>query len=206
MKLTKFPEVDPSPVLSSGIDGVPKFLNSATYHLLETLQLDNVDDILPSNHKGLAKACLTTNTPLTDERNVMGRTIVWTYHPDDDIDLIYIFGHDITDYRLKNSCLEGLPNLNPDPVLTIDSEGNPEFINPATEQLLKDLQLENINDILPSNHTGMITACLETGQTLIDERHVAGHIIAWTYHPLDYSDLIYLYGHDLSKYNQQNAN
>jgi hypothetical protein len=67
--------------------------------LLQDLGIEAVGEILPRNHKELVKACLTTNAPIIRERKVGGRTIIWSYHPIDDSDLIYIYGHDITDYH-----------------------------------------------------------------------------------------------------------
>jgi hypothetical protein len=67
--------------------------------LLQDLGIEDVGEILPHNHKELVKACLTTNAPIIRERKIGGRTIIWSYYPIDDSDLIYIYGHDITDYH-----------------------------------------------------------------------------------------------------------
>ena len=74
-------------------------MNYATSQLLQDLELENTEDILPHNHIELVNACLKTSEPLIRERKVGGRTIIWSYHPIDDSDLIYIYGHDITDYH-----------------------------------------------------------------------------------------------------------
>ena len=90
------PEANPNPVISCRPDGVLKTANPATKRLLRELKLESAEDILPVIHKGLVKACLKTATPLSEERLVNGRTIVWSYQPTDNCDAVYIYGHDIS--------------------------------------------------------------------------------------------------------------
>lgn len=84
------------------VDGVPGLINPAMTHLFHKLGLERVEDILPVNHTGLVKATLTTNTALKDERDVAGRTIAWSYHPVNDSGVIYIYGHDTSEYKHRD--------------------------------------------------------------------------------------------------------
>jgi hypothetical protein len=97
--LRVFPRQIPTRFFSAGADGVPRHMNYATSQLIQDLELENTLDILPRNHKELVNACLNTSEPLIRERKVAGRTIIWSYHPIDDSDLIYIYGHDVTGYH-----------------------------------------------------------------------------------------------------------
>jgi DNA-binding CsgD family transcriptional regulator/PAS domain-containing protein len=137
-----FPEANPNPVLSTGPDGVVKFINHATIQLLHDLELDSVEDILPFDHKRLVKSCLKASAPVTEERDADGRTIVWAYRPISDTDLIYIYGHDVSSYRSRIDSTRGihillaaLDNL-ATPVLIIDDELRVSFRNRAARAFL----------------------------------------------------------------------
>jgi hypothetical protein len=196
----EFPRANPSPVLASGVDGELHFVNPATSQLLQDLGMEDIEEILPRNHKELVKACLKTSTPLTEERKTGGRTIVWLYRSISDSDEIYIYGHDISGCDPKIFCIEGFPRANPNPIFSSGADGVPRFMNYATSQLLKELELENTEDILPRNHKELVNACLKTSVPLIRERKVGGRTIIWSYHPIDDSELIYIYGHDITDY------
>jgi hypothetical protein len=197
---TEFPMANPSPVLATGVDGKLHFSNPATSQLLEDLGLDDLEKILPRNHKKLAKDCLKTSTPLTEERKVGGRTLVWIYRSHSESDEIFIYGHDISGCDPKIFCIEGFPKANPNPIFSSGKDGVPRFMNHATSQLLQDLELESTEDILPHNHLELVHACLNTNTPIIRERQVSGRTIIWSYYPIDESDLIYIYGHDITDY------
>ncbi len=152
----KFPKVNPNPVLSCGPDGKLRFVNPATSQLLQEFDLERLEDVLPGNHSGLVKACLGTRTSLTDERKTAGRTIVWSYCPVDDSDVIYIYGHDVSDYLSGSDGTEGLPKENPYPVLSRGPDGKLRFVNPVTSQLFQEFDLERLEDVLPGNHSGLV--------------------------------------------------
>ena len=196
----EFPRANPSPVLTSGADGKLHFVNPATSQLLQDLGIGDIEEILPRNHKELVKSCLKTSTPLTEERKVGGRTFVWLYRSISGSDEIYIYGHDISGCDPKIFCIEGFPKANPNPIFSAGANGVPRHMNYATSELLKKLELENTSAILPRNHKELVNACLKTSEALIRERKVGGRTIIWSYHPIDDSDLIYIYGHDITDY------
>ncbi|MDH3900686.1 MAG: hypothetical protein OEU51_06545 [Gammaproteobacteria bacterium] len=195
-----FPGANPSPVLSSGADGALHFVNPATSQLLQDLGLESVEDILPVNHKHLAWNCLKTSTPLTEERKVGGRTLVWLYRSVSGSDEVHIYCHDISGSDPKIFCIEGFPKANPNPIFSSGPDGVPRYMNYATSKLIQDLGLENTEDILPHNHKELVNACLKTSAPVIRERKVGGRTIIWSYYPIDDSDLIYIYGHDITGY------
>ena len=195
-----FPRSNPSPVLTSGADGELHFVNPATSQLLDDLGLEHVGEMLPHNHIALVKASLKTSTPLTGEYKVAGRNLVWLYRSIDGCDDVYIYGHDISGCDPKIFCIEGFPNANPNPVFSVGADGVPRHMNYATSQLLGKLGLENTTDILPRNHQQLVNACLGTSAPVTRERNVAGRTIIWSYHPIDDSDLIYIYGYDITDY------
>lgn len=199
----EFPRANPNPVLSTYRDGTLDFINPAASQLLEELELAHIEDMLPRNHRELLKACLETDTALTEERKVSGRTIVWSYHSLDDNDVIHIYGHDISAYTAHDSGATALPAVNPNPVLSATPDGVLQFVNPAVSQLLQDLGLETVEEILPRNHVWLVNACQNTSRALTDERKIAGRTFVWSYHSVEDSDVIYIYGHDVSGYISQ---
>ena len=198
--ILEFPRANPSPVLSCRTDGELHFVNPATSQLLQDMGIEDIEEILPRNHKELVKSCLKTSIPLTEERKTGGRTLVWLYRSISDSDEIYIYGHDISGCDPKIFCIEGFPRANPNPIFSAGADGVPRYMNYATSELLKKLELENTSDILPRNHKELVNACLKTSEALIRERKVGGRTIIWSYHPIDDSDLIYIYGHDITDY------
>lgn len=194
------PKANPNPVISSTVDGDLKFTNLAVSKLLQDLQLVNVADVLPFNHAGLLQACATTRIPLTEERNIDGRVLVWTYNSFDDSNDIYIYGHDLNKCNSKMFCTEGIPRTNPSPVLSTDMDGVPRFINHATSRILEELGLKKVEDILPYRHASLVRACLTTHTPLTEERQTCDRTIIWSYHPIEDSKFIYIYGHDVTEY------
>ena len=153
--------------------------------LLKALEVDNIDDILPIKHGGLVKSCLRTGTTLTEMRKVAGRTIVWSYRPSKKSRVVCIYGYDISDFLPLPNGSESLPEANPNPVLSTGPDGVPQFTNPATSQLLQELNVENVYDILPVDHKGLAKACQKTSTPLSKQRKVADRTIVWSYQPVD---------------------
>ncbi len=145
----KIAQANPSPVLSAGADGVLDFVNPATSKLIHDLELEQVEDLLPADHKGLVRACLKTRVTLTEECQLDGRHIVWSYQLADENDVVYIYGYDVTAYQSQPSSLNRLPEANPNPVLTYNMEGTLQFKNHAVLMLLNDFELEksDINSV-----------------------------------------------------------
>jgi hypothetical protein len=198
--MSRFSELSPSPVLASGLDGKLQYANPSASQLLKALKMDNIDDILPIKHGGLVKSCLRTGTTLTEMRKVAGRTIVWSYRPIKKSRVVCIYGYDISDFLPLPNNSESLPEAHPNPVLSTGPDGVPEFINPATSQLLQELKVKNVYDVLPIDHKGLAKACLKTSTPLTEQRKVAGRTIVWSYRPVDDRVVVYIYGHDITPY------
>jgi len=164
------------------------------------LKLENVEDVLPNNHAGLLLACAATHMPLTEERNINGRTVVWMYKSFENSDDIYIYGHDLQNCNSKIFCTEDIPRANPSPVISTDLDGVPGFVNHAAFKIIEELGLDKVEDILPLDHKGMIKACHNANTPLSERYQVGGKILVWSYHPVDVSDMVYIFGHDITDY------
>ena len=194
------PEANPNPVLTYNSEGKVIFKNSALFVLLDDLGLEDIEDVLPVNHTKLAEFCFKTGTPVTEERLTDRRIIVWSYQLLDNSEDLCIYGYDVTGFETSRINAKDLPEVNPSPVLTADSDGVLQFTNNAASQLLLDLQLERVEDILPADHEGMVKACLLTDTPLTAQNQMCGKTLVWSYLPVDGSDVIYIHGHDITDY------
>lgn len=197
---TDLPEENPNPVLTCNIKGKILFANTAASLLLDKLGHEDIEDILPVKHVELVESCFNSGAPVTEERQSGNRDIVWSYRLSHNTEDIYIYGYDITDHHPKDSGANGLPGINPSPVLTTNLDGIPQYVNQAARQLLMDLCMENVEDMLPQDHKGMVRACHSTNTALTRQHQVAGEVLVWSYIPVDVSDMVYIYGHDITVY------
>jgi AraC-like DNA-binding protein len=197
----RLPQENPNPVLSCGADGVPTFVNPATSRLLMEMGLRGVEEILPQDHIALVTKFLGDGVPMTQASRVSGRTFVWQYRSSGDAYSLYIYGHDVSVYLSGLAGSDSFPKNNPNPVLSTGLDGTLQFVNPATLRLMAELNLENVEDILPDNHKGLVKASIMTGTPLSESRKIAERTIVWSYQPVENSDRLYIYGHDVSNYN-----
>lgn len=103
----EFPEENPNPVLSARLDGVPQYVNPAALRLCNDLKLESIEKLLPDTHNELVKTCLNTNKVLESEHKVDSHIFLWTYLPANNSNAVFIYGNDITKYRLE-AVLESL--------------------------------------------------------------------------------------------------
>jgi hypothetical protein len=196
----KFANANPNPVLSSNAEGVLQFINPAATDLMHEVEVENVDDLLPVDHKGMVKACLATGVTLTEECQLVSRNIVWSYQSIGKNDVVHIYGYDVTRYHLQQPYSKSLPEANPNPVLIYNSDGVLIFKNSASLKLLDKFGRKNIEDILPVNHTSLMKYCFTTDSPVTEERLAGGSIIVWSYELLDDSDDLCIYGFDVTAY------
>ena len=194
------PENNPNPVLTYNSAGEVIFKNGALFGLLDNLGLVDVEDVLPVNHAELAAFSFKTGVPVTEERLSGGRRLVWSYKLLEDNGDLCIYGYDITAYETSKNNVNDLPEINPSPVITVGSDSVVQFSNAAASQLLLDLQLENVEDVLPTDHPGLVKACLLTNTPLTAKNRIADKTLVWSYLPVDGSNVIYIYGYDVSDY------
>jgi len=194
------PEENPNPVLTCNVEGNIQFVNIAVSLLLDKLGRENVEDILPVNHLELVDSCFKTGIPVTEERKTDNRSIVWSYQLPQNGEVIYIYGYDVTDHQPKEAGINGLPGVNPSPVLTSNLDGVSQYINHAARQLLLELGVDDVKYMLPQDHKGLVKACHTTNTPLTKTHQVGRLTLIWSYIPVDASEVIYIYGHDITDY------
>lgn len=112
----------------------------------------------------------------------------------------------IQDTVQENVHLAAFPRENPGLVVESDMAGNITYANPATKCLLRNLDIEQVTNLLPEQHTGIVHACLESGQghSHIDVA-VKDRIYSWSYHPIVATGMAHLYGMDVTELKQMEA-
>ncbi len=97
-KLAAFPQVNPNPVLEFAADGTLTYSNDAATELVKRLHQANLSAILPPNAAALARECLAQRQKrLREEVCLEGRTILWSFFPVPENQVVHCYGADVTD-------------------------------------------------------------------------------------------------------------
>ena len=195
------PEANPNPVVTYNTEGKLIFQNSAVVKLLDNLGVDNVEEVLPANHASLMDFCFKIEPSITEERLIGNKSIVWSYQLLDNCGDLCIYGFDLTGYDAGMKDRKSLPEVDPSPVLTANSDGVLQFTNDAVNQLLLDFEIEKVEGILPADHVGIVKACFLTNTPLNAQNTKCGKTFKWSYLPVDGSEVVYIYGHDITEIN-----
>jgi len=135
---------------------------------------------------------------------------IYTTHPrafgEDEVHFLQAMGHVLataaermqTESELQK--LAAFAQFNPDPVLEFSADGNINYSNDAAVELVKTLGKQNPRDILPENLTGIVRACLETGQAKINvETRPDSRILSWSFHPLAVNRVVHCHVEDITE-------
>ena len=191
---------NPNPVLSSDGEGIVQFINPAAKNLMNDIAVSHAHDLLPSDHKGMVKACLKTGVTLTEECQLGGKNVVWSYQSTGKDDVVNIYGYDVTRYHLQQPYSKSLPEANPNPVITYNTEAKLIFKNSAVIKLLDNLGLQNVEEVLPVNHAGLMEYCFATESSVTEDRLTGNKSIVWSYRLLDNCGDLCIYGFDVTAY------
>ncbi|MBW3628891.1 MAG: EAL domain-containing protein [Gemmatimonadetes bacterium] len=120
VRLAALTRENPNPVLQCDADGRPLNANPAAEQVCFELGLGDIMEILPPNHEQLVHSTLDTGEGLQHvDVDVGERIFSWTYRPDQEAGLVYLFAVDVTGRRLMeeqlrhdtlHDALTGLPN------------------------------------------------------------------------------------------------
>jgi diguanylate cyclase (GGDEF)-like protein/PAS domain S-box-containing protein len=120
LRLAALSRENPSPVLECDAAGVPMHVNPAALRVTEELGLRAVRDMLPENHEQLVRSVLEEGQEFESvEVTVENRIFNWSYRPQREAGVVYLFAIDITSRRLMeeqlrhdalHDALTGLPN------------------------------------------------------------------------------------------------
>jgi PAS domain S-box-containing protein len=120
LHLAAFPKHDPNPVLACDQFGHLIYMNPATQELLIQLGYRQPEDLLPENHRKIVSNCLVNNEREDClEVQLKQRKFSWSYNPIHDLNIVHLYGIDITDRQQAeekllqaawHDSLTGLPN------------------------------------------------------------------------------------------------
>jgi len=97
-KLAAFPRYSPDPVMELAADGTLTYLNHAAHEMARQLQVERPEAILPRNAAGIAQECLRQgHSKLSQQIQLNGRTLAWSFFPIIPSQLVHCYGADITE-------------------------------------------------------------------------------------------------------------
>ncbi|MBI5387547.1 MAG: PAS domain S-box protein [Verrucomicrobia bacterium] len=96
--------------------------------------------------------------------------------------------------------LAAFPRNNPNPVLAFAGDGGLIYFNDAAQAMAAALRKEHPKDILPLNVAAVVKMSLATGQSdLRLENSIAGRTLAWSFYPIQSSDVVHCYAEDATE-------
>lgn len=97
-KLAAFPRFNPDPVMELAADGTLTYLNNAAREMALQLGVTEPEAILPRNAASIAQECLRQgNSKLSQEIQINGRTITWSFFPIVTSQVVHCYGTDVTE-------------------------------------------------------------------------------------------------------------
>lgn len=97
-KLAAFPQFNPNPVLEFAADGSLSYSNDAARALAQSFDKEDLMSVLPPDPALIVKDCLATGLKrLREEVCLDGRTIVWSFFPVVQTQVVHCYGADVTD-------------------------------------------------------------------------------------------------------------
>ena len=200
-----FPGANPHPVMRVGDDGHLIYANDASASIIEALGVA-VGDPLPSDWWARLRE---TSDPV--ELKVGPRTYELLPVRLSGLGFTNISGTDVSAARL----VDKFPDLNPNPVMRVDMNGQIRYANQASARLRAVLGCE-VGDTLPPDIWSQLVPCLTDArgsrEPLVIEVTDGRATFALTPVPLPEIDLINLYGRDITaekaivKFPDQNPN
>jgi PAS domain S-box-containing protein len=96
--------------------------------------------------------------------------------------------------------LAAFPQVNPNPVLEFNANGEVTYSNEAAELLSKTLGFTTPLDILPPDASAIAMRALASSEKHLSRKvTLAGHTISWSFFPVTASQVIHCYGADITE-------
>ncbi|MGB0712429.1 MAG: sensor histidine kinase, partial [Gammaproteobacteria bacterium] len=97
-----------------------------------------------------------------------------------------------------NRRLAAFPTENPNPVVALDARGSILFSNPATQRILRDLNLVE-SELLPADYVLLAEEAMKMGGEIRDLLvRVRERVLTWEIHPIPSLGISYLYATDIT--------
>ena len=100
LRLASFPQENPNPILECNSDGNIVYANPAAQKIMYWGKGMPSLQILPENHKDLIRTCFKDQLNVREiEVKAQDRVYLWDYHPVPNLDVIHLYGADITNRK-----------------------------------------------------------------------------------------------------------
>ncbi|NQW19300.1 MAG: adenylate/guanylate cyclase domain-containing protein [Chloroflexi bacterium] len=166
--LSKFPDLNPSPVMRMSPDGKLEYSNSAGALVVRAMGME-VGELFSEEMR--AKIVALRSGSLSDSLQVSGagRTYSLTPVHTREFDITNIYGDDITARIAMNK----FPDQNPNPVMRVTGDQVVEYANPASDIALKAIGA-TVGEKLPNDFFEKIQAISDSGSSESVEVSVDG--------------------------------
>jgi two-component system CheB/CheR fusion protein len=155
-----------------------------------------------------AQAVLDHLVPINKEMMINGISYIRSILPyrtsDNRIEGVVVTYGDVTELKRAEELtrhLASFPQVNPNPVIELDSLGKITFFNPGTQKILEDLGLDkgDVAAFLPEDlHAILRDWDKKTEATVYREITVADKVFGSTMHLVPQFDVVRIYAHDIS--------
>jgi diguanylate cyclase (GGDEF)-like protein/PAS domain S-box-containing protein len=129
----------------------------------------------------------------------VGRNLV----DDPTVRAVVVNSRDVTERRRRDEQirrLAAIPQESPNPILECDLGGNPMYLNPASERLVREMGLQTPLALLPADHARTVHDCVSSGTGARGvETVVGGRVFAWTYHPHPALGAVHVFGEEVTE-------
>ncbi len=190
--LGRMPGQNPNPVLRMTRGGRLVYANAASSTLLGALGIEVGSELPPDLVAKLLEAA-AENTPRAVEARAGIRTFSWLPIDDPTLDLVNLFGTDVTAEKV----VERFPARNPNPVMRMSYEGRLIYANEASAGLVDALEIR-IGDSFPANIADRRQDWLTGGDQQPFELQCAGGWYLITPVLVPEFEFINLYGTDIT--------
>ncbi len=207
VKVAQFPEYNPGPVLRLDSAGTVMLANRAALALFGGDELLGRSwlDICPGIDADTWRlAASAVDEPFALDANVGARCFGFRHVRVPDDDLVFVFGTDITERRDAEQALAEVarfPDMNPGPVLRMDTAGNVLLSNVAARKVFGgDLVGRPWLDVCPGVDEAFWARVVASDEVLPLEVSVDGHIYLFAHRHDPRTQLVFVFGSDITQH------
>ena len=190
--LARFPDWNPNPVLRVSRDGTLLYANAVSAPIVGEVAARTGEQLPPDAMHHLFRA---VDEPEPEPLEIQCGGRHYALHPRflPELGTINVYGTDVTALH----AIDKFPDENPNPVLRVTRDGRLQYANPASDALLRALEIE-VGDRLPDEFLGRVQAAAARGVGERLELQADGRIYELLTVSVYEFDFVNLYGTDVT--------
>jgi len=110
---------------------------------------------------------------------------------------------DITERKRAEAEIQKLaafPRFSPDPVMELAADGTLTYLNNAAREMARQLNVSELESILPRNAAALAQECLQQGRSKPSQHiQLNGRTVAWSFVPIIAGQAVHCYGADITE-------